>query len=1064
MLKKFVCLFLCAAASGLNAKTSVVESNFTETDMPIKSDMRAKNLGYFSGPLPAQWNENFTAWAKAYVRTSLEKSPNGNFLRFSTTKIISGNPQFFLPIPKLRAGRDYNLSALVRNSSKADALLVLRLIEPPYTALHSIDIKPGDSWQNISKTMRIQEDIKFPVGVFIILKGEGDVDFKSVKMDKLPGPNGGNDVLLDVDFTKNTRDRTRSDVGKFRGVLPSAWDQNFTNFMKADTSTEIAEEGGKTFMRFNVHKGAPQFCAQLKNIEAGENYRLTANVRNRTGGAVKMSLRIMPPPYTTLTAGPIQPTEKWTKQTIHFKVPENKPELPVALMMNFEEDGVFEITNMKLEKSEGATEIIRRPAATSRNYFKSTRLPFGLQSGWTLHRNYTYGDVAPAEGIKGPSGEAPLKLQSLPGKKIGICSEPFNVANPKLRNAVSFDYRSDGKYTAQIWTQNRQIASINLPATDSWKRATLPFRAPKDSWALTLRIDGTGTIFLDRFRASKNDGGGYSTDGECEVALSIPKTETSCARIQFTDEAPEVLCRVLGNTDGVKLKAKVVNIYGESKDIPDIEISKADPTARISYLLFPEKPLGQFRVEVQAFKNATAVSPVNEIIVTRLERPRYWGKDAPDSPFGIHVMASNASLKAVKAAGVNWARLHDAGAEYIGWFWLEPEKGKWEFRDDDINAYRKNHLKIFGQFGTAPKWASYLSKVDTGRNYITYHDRYFRPVNMEDFQNYVRTVASRYKGVIDDWFVWNEPWNIEWWAVDFDKNSDRSHGYITSKNPQADFAGIMKAAYEAAKEVNPNAKISGFNTTSGLGGERWTKGVYDAGGLNFCDIVDFHFYTPRTTGYPDDACENSYAEATGYIVKKNGSIGKPVYMSEGQGACTGGASGDDTMRYAGMYKHTLPWNNTENYTILADKTVRYIVSMLSCGVKKVFLYTSHGYGDFSTAPNYLVMFCADGYAHPMLVAHSAMAFRLEGLQFSHRRELTKSLWAYIFSDGKRSVAVISGRREAKGAKLNCSIGGAKVYDLYGNAQKLPATFNSNVCYVEAPVGADKLGESLAAKE
>ena len=87
--------------------------------------------------------------------------------------------------------------------------------------------------------------------------------------------------------------------------------------------------------------------------------------------------------------------------------------------------------------------------------------------------------------------------------------------------------------------------------------------------------------------------------------------------------------------------------------------------------------------------------------MTRLERPLYWGKDAPDSPFGVHVLSADGSLKAVKAAGVNWARLHDAGAPITsggtGW---SPKKGKWIFRDDDIMAYRRNQIKVFGQFGT----------------------------------------------------------------------------------------------------------------------------------------------------------------------------------------------------------------------------------------------------------------------------------------------------------------------------------------------------------------------------
>ena len=265
-----------------------------------------------------------------------------------------------------------------------------------------------------------------------------------------------------------------------------------------------------------------------------------------------------------------------------------------------------------------------------------------------------------------------------------------------------------------------------------------------------------------------------------------------------------------------------------------------------------------------------------------------------------------------------------------------------------------------------------------------------------------------------------------------------------------------------SKKVNPNVKVSGFNTTGGGTGEKWTKGVYDADGLRFCDTVDFHFYTPRTTGYPEDACETAYNEAIGYILKQNGSVGKPVYMSEGQGASGGGVSGDNTMRYAGLYKHTVPWDNREDYTSIADRNVRYLLSMLSHDVKKIFLYSAHCYTDFSNAPNFLVLFCADGSPHPMLVAHSAMARRLEGMKFVRTKELCKGLWAYLFSNGKQSIAVISGRYSAKNTKITCSMKNVKAADLYGNPLTLPALYSGTLFYLEAPVAADVLARAVTA--
>ena len=868
-------------------------------------------------------------------------------------------------------------------------------------------------------------------------------------------------VLLDTSFVEKTRDCSRQGIGQFRGKLPAPWDQNYVHFLKGNASTRIVNRGAEHFLQFKVKERGAQFWVPLQGVKAGGNYRLTAYVRNQLGSPVKLSLRMIPAPWTTYSTGYIQPGDQWSRQTIHFKVPAQiKEGTQTALMLYFDETGLFDIVNLKLEESDGTAETVRRPARTVLNYFRNTRFPLGLQSGWSRHRDYPYGTIGPDLSVKGPSGEAALKLESLPGKQLGICSEPFNVADPNARNTISFAYCGEGSYTAEIQTENRRLASVKLEPAQTWKRIELPFPAPEDSMAFTVRLFGSGTIFVDSFRAAPEDGKGYVTCGESEVALAVPPSETSDSRIQFADEKPLVNFYVSGEAANVTLKSQVTNLYGESKDLPALTISGSNRSGTLNYAVFPEKPFGQFRIEIQAFRGEKAISPVNEIVVTRVERPVFWGKDAPDSPFGIHVLSNESTLKAVKAAGINWARLHDAGLDYIGWYWLEPEKGEWHFRDEDIQAYRNNQIKIFGQLGTAPKWASYLSRVDTGRKYISYHDHYFRPVNMEDFKNYAATVAARYKGVIDDWFVWNEPWITAWWAVDYDKN--RSGGtYLTSKTPEADFAAMSRVAFFAVKQANPAAKVSGFNTTAGTGGERWTKGIYDAGGFQFCDTVDFHFYTPALTGYPDDACSHAYRDAVGYILVKNGKIGKPVYMSEGQGASTGGASGDNT-RYAGLYQNTLPWDNTENYTSLADRNIRYVLSMLSCGVSKIFLYSAHCYLDFSAAQNFLVLFCADGSPHPMLAAHSAMARRLENMKFIRITMLKEGLWVYLFSDGKRSVGVISGRHRANNTEVACSLKNATASDLYGNPQSFPILNKGTLFYVEAPVAPELLEKSLKA--
>ncbi|GIX07582.1 MAG: hypothetical protein KatS3mg115_1985 [Candidatus Poribacteria bacterium] len=198
--------------------------------------------------------------------------------------------------------------------------------------------------------------------------------------------------------------------------------------------------------------------------------------------------------------------------------------------------------------------------------------------------------------------------------------------------------------------------------------------------------------------------------------------------------------------------------------------------------------------------------------------------------------------------------MHDSGIEYLGWFHLEPEPGRWQFRDRELQRYREHHLEILGELGTAPLWASYYQ--DVGKPHNGYFDRYYQPKRMGDFANYVRTVVERYRGTIAAYDVWNEPWIHAWWAVGYDETKSGREGYLPSENPQRDFVRLMRTAYQNVKALDPNALVLGVNTTTSgpgaqnIGGSDWTAGVVQNGGLEFCDAIAYHQYTVRNSSSP----------------------------------------------------------------------------------------------------------------------------------------------------------------------------------------------------------------------
>jgi hypothetical protein len=453
-------------------------------------------------------------------------------------------------------------------------------------------------------------------------------------------------------------------------------------------------------------------------------------------------------------------------------------------------------------------------------------------------------------------------------------------------------------------------------------------------------------------------------------------------------------------------------------------------------------------------RGGQTISPINEIVVHRLRRPRYWGQDAPRSPFGAHFNSRKQRNIAMKAIGVNWVRLHDAGISYIGWNYLDTERGRWDFRDAEIHRYRRDHIKVFAQLGTVPPWARRQKGTHSA-----YHDMYSQPADLADWQTYVRNVTQRYQGVIDTYFVWNEPWMRSRWNVAYDEKKEGTAGYVTSQQPQEDYVALMRASLEAARSVDGSIRVCGFSTSDWEGnddgmipGVQWTSGVLRHDGLQWCDLIDYHHYSPTVNGFPGDDVEQAWQRAMGPIIDKHGSVPKPVWMSEGQG-------GMET-HYRGLYKHTLPGADGEDVVATADRVVRHELALLAVGAKKIFLYSPFAEG-LGQKTRYATLVAGDGSLHPSAAAHSNLAWHLEDTNFVRRTEVAEGIFAYVFRGADRAIAVLS-------SSPNCGqytiphAEGVSVKDLFGNPVAPDSTFSGTLVYLSTPEGLEAIEKLLAA--
>ncbi|VAX15009.1 hypothetical protein MNBD_NITROSPINAE04-2495, partial [hydrothermal vent metagenome] len=98
--------------------------------------------------------------------------------------------------------------------------------------------------------------------------------------------------------------------------------------------------------------------------------------------------------------------------------------------------------------------------------------------------------------------------------------------------------------------------------------------------------------------------------------------------------------------------------------------------------------------------------------------------------------------------------------------------------------------------------------------------------------NYVIPVVKRYKGVVKNWEVWNEP--------------DSFTKGVLDGSPE-DYFDLLKRASKAIRSIDPSATVVSAATTSivldGLGKWNWTQDLIDMGLSQWADVLNFHYYS-----------------------------------------------------------------------------------------------------------------------------------------------------------------------------------------------------------------------------
>jgi hypothetical protein len=238
-------------------------------------------------------------------------------------------------------------------------------------------------------------------------------------------------------------------------------------------------------------------------------------------------------------------------------------------------------------------------------------------------------------------------------------------------------------------------------------------------------------------------------------------------------------------------------------------------------------------------------------------------------PYGVNAHVPDEQvLDALRAAGVEWVRV-----DFI-WAWVEPEQDgfDWQTYDRVVAAARVRGLRIFATLAYTPAWATSGSPwTGVPRDALDWYDVCYR-------------AASRYRGQIEAWGMWNEPNLPRFWQGGRSDYIDR----------------ILVPGSRAVRAADPRAKVCGPELAhlQSAAWDGWLRDVLDRA-ASALDVVTHHIYPD---GAEADSVVEDLVEGGDYpweppsvrsVLRDEGWLGRPFWLTEtGYEAALGDGAGE----------------------------------------------------------------------------------------------------------------------------------------------------------------------------
>ena len=196
------------------------------------------------------------------------------------------------------------------------------------------------------------------------------------------------------------------------------------------------------------------------------------------------------------------------------------------------------------------------------------------------------------------------------------------------------------------------------------------------------------------------------------------------------------------------------------------------------------------------------------------------------------------ALRMIREAGLSSVRTD------FPWDWIQPtSKPEFDFSryDQVMSDAERAGVEIVPLIGFPPKWALPVS------------------AHLPEWRRFVKEVLNRYRGRISAVEVWNE---------------ENHPGFWPNPNP-ADFAPVLKAAFESARETDPSVRV----VLGGLAGVDldYIRVLYKEGSKPYFDVMAVH---PYTWPEPPKGTMDVRLTALRELMAEFGDGDKPIWLTE----------------------------------------------------------------------------------------------------------------------------------------------------------------------------------------